>query len=443
MIKLYVNKESDINYLGRIIEIQDYESIPGADRIKVARVFGFKVVVGNDAEPGKYVYFPVGSVLNPEMLSFLGLYRKSKYNTDKTKEGDLEFSGRIKGRKFRGIWSEGYLLRIEEVEQWLGTFDSGTILWANEFDTLGWQDSGGNHSTWILKKFCPKIEPTRGKQRPDMRGNVPERLYRRMIPGQFNFHYETLQLKYKPGIIRPDTFLWITKKVDGTSGISAKVLVQRKSWEVWKPRRYYAGIYASSSVIKSKWLNHKAGPGWYGVDIWAEADKVVGPKLWKGMTAYYEIVGYLPNGEFIQKNNDFGCIKPGGDEFEVGKNFRVLLYRITLTSPDGEVHEFTPPQVKEWAESVGLESVTLLYEGWAKNLYPELDPAKHWNDNFMDRLSKDFGMEGLDPECKNEVPLEGLVIRVGNLAYKLKSNFHLERKAAWEESGYQDPEDLA
>ena len=47
-------------------------------------------------------------------------------------------------------------------------------------------------------------------------------------------------------------------------------------------------------------------PGFYGCDVWAEADKIVKPCLSKGMTAYYEIVGFLPNGGYIQKNYDYG-----------------------------------------------------------------------------------------------------------------------------------------
>jgi hypothetical protein len=188
-----------------------------------------------------------------------------------------------------------------------------------------------------------------------------------------------------------------------------------------------------------------AGPSWYGVDIWKEADKVVGPVLDSGMTAYYEIVGYLPTGEFIQKADDFGCVKPEpGGPFRIRQNFRVLIYRITITTPEGTVMEMNPKEVKEWAESKGLESVKILYEGLAEDLYPDLSPTQHFSENFVERLAGDhkLGMEEDEDECKNKVPQEGIVIRVGEKAYKLKTEAHLLWKQKWIEKGEIDNEDL-
>ena len=39
-----------------------------------------------------------------------------------------------------------------------------------------------------------------------------------------------------------------------------------------------------------------------GVDIWNIAHEVIKPHLSKGLTVYYEIVGFLPTGGYIQKN---------------------------------------------------------------------------------------------------------------------------------------------
>lgn len=52
-------------------------------------------------------------------------------------------------------------------------------------------------------------------------------------------------------------------------------------------------------------------------------------------------------------------------------------------------------------------------------------------------------METYDTECKNPVPQEGIVIRVGEKAYKVKTNLHLLRKQEWEEIGYCDPENIS
>ena len=444
---LECSEKFDINYLARIVELDEsnFSPHPNASKLKVAEVFGFKVIVGIEAKPGKYVYFPIGSQISDSFLSYHNLYREKKKNTDKTISGCFDNSGKVKIIKLREQVSEGYLVTWDDFEIWIHYVtdpDSHIDDFNKKFDTLSY----GTSKIWVCKKYLDKSEESK---RPKNRGKVPERLLGRISREQFRFHYETELLKFCPGVIKPETYIWITKKVDGTSGISSKVMVSRLGWEIWKPKMYYANIYASSSVIKSKKFNKMAGPGFYGVDVWEKANDVVAPKLQSGMTAYYEIVGYLPSGgtqEFIQKDCDFGCIKPVGNEYKERINFRVLVYRLTITTPEGFVYELNPKQVKDWCDKVGLESVKILYEGFAKDLYPELDPKCHWSENFIDKLEKDserLGMETYDTECKNPVPQEGIVIRVGEKAYKLKTNLHLLRKQEWEEKGYCDPEDIS
>jgi hypothetical protein len=86
-----------------------------------------------------------------------------------------------------------------------------------------------------------------------------------------------------------------------------------------------------------------------------------------------------------------------------------------------------------------------LYEGLAQDLYPDLSPELHFSENFLERLAGDhgLGMEESESECKNkDVPQEGIVIRVGKKAYKLKTEAHLLWKQKWEEEGVLDIEDL-
>ena len=443
---LECSEKFDINYLARIIDLQeiDFSPHPNASKLKVAEVFGFRVIVGIEAKPGKYVYFPVGSQISDSFLSYHNLYREKKKNLDNTVSGCFDNSGKVKIIKLRDQISEGYLVTWKDFVEWVQSVTSADTHiddFNKNFDTLSY----GTSKIWVCKKYLDKSEESK---RPRNRGKVPERLLGRIPKDQFRFHYETELLKYCPGVIKPETYIWITKKIDGTSGISAKVLVNREPWEFWKPKMYYENIYASSSVIKSKKFNKLAGPGYYGVDVWEKANEVVSPKLHSGMTAYYEIVGYLPAGgtqEFIQKDCDFGCSKPLGRYIE-RIHFRVLIYRLTITTPEGFVYELNPTQVKEWCDKVGLESVKILYSGFAKDLYPDLNPAQHWSENFLSRLSNDsekIGMETYDTECKNKVPQEGIVIRVGEKAYKVKTNLHLLRKQEWEEKGYHDPEDIS
>lgn len=74
---------------------------------------------------------------------------------------------------------------------------------------------------------------------------------------------------------------------------------------------------------------------------------------------------------------------------------------------------------------IGLRPVEEWYYGTAKALYPELNEAEHWNENFMEKLANDaqFYMERTSPSCDNKVPHEGIVIKIENMrseAFKLK-----------------------
>ena len=246
-------------------------------------------------------------------------------------------------------------------------------------------------------------------------------------------------------------------KIHGTSGISAYVLCKQPlnwkqkiaKWLTGEEFNKYDYIYSSRTVIKNKYYNRNVGGGYYGVDVWAEADKVVRPCLAKGMTAYYEIVGYLPNGGYIQKKYDYGCVPPKeGETYTPEKHFRVRIYRVTYTNVDGKVFEFTPHQVQQWCASVRLTPVEECYCGLAKDLYPDLNPSEHWNENFLDRLANDknFYMECDSPHCNNKVPHEGVVIKIDDgvtRAFKLKCFRFLNKEQELLDKGEGNIEDEA
>lgn len=248
-------------------------------------------------------------------------------------------------------------------------------------------------------------------------------------------------------------------KIHGTSGISAYVLCRREKKWYEKVFEFFTGkeiddtrydyIYASRTVIKNKYYNKNAGKGYYDVDVWAEADKVVRPCLAKGQTAYYEIVGFLPNGKEIQKRYDYGCVPPKANEtYTHEKHFKVRIYRITYTNVDGKVLEYTPRQVQQWCAQVGLTPVDECFYGVAGDLYPELDTANHWSENFIESLSNDhrFYMEQDSPHCNNKVPHEGVVIKIEDglsHAFKLKCFRFLNKEQELLDKGESNIEDEA
>lgn len=165
------------------------------------------------------------------------------------------------------------------------------------------------------------------------------------------------------------------------------------------------------------------------------------------MIIYAEIVGYLPTGTCIQKDYDYGCEKPvSSDVYHYNKHFKIMIYRITMTNPDGVVHEFSAREVQQYCKFVGLTPVTEYYYGFAKDLYPELDESEHWSENFISKLSNDsrFYMEQNSPTCANKVPHEGIVIKSENMrseAFKLKCFAFLDKEGKALDKGETNIED--
>lgn len=434
-MKLIQSKNANVNYLAKIVKIDNFHkhSDPEVTKLKCCCIDGFNIITGIDSELGLYVYFPTACCINPKFLSYANLYRHGELNVDQTKTGMFDDNGRVKAIRLRGELSEGFIIPIVVLENWVMStvnvelkVEEGT-----EFDSI----EHDGKTFWVNKKYIPKNTRTSGAPGSGNsgKGKQPKGLDK-IIENQFRFHYDTVLIKKCPHVLHPSDLISITSKVHGTSGISAYVLCKQElNWKQ-KIARWLTGeefdkydyLYSSRSVIKNQYYNKSVQGGFYGVDVWKYADDIVRPCLSKGMTAYYEIIGFLPNGGYIQKNYDYGCLPPVGDEaYTYGKHFKVQIYRVTITDVSGKVHEFSAREVQLWAQMVGLVPVEQYYYGYAKDLYPDLDPSEHWNENFLSKLANDknFYMECNSPTCDNKVPHEGIVIKIENMkseAFKLK-----------------------
>ena len=172
-------------------------------------------------------------------------------------------------------------------------------------------------------------------------------------------------------------------------------------------------------------------------------------KLKKGMTVYYEICGFLPNGNYIQKGFDYGCVPPiEGEKYTINKHFKVYVYRITYTNVAGKVFEFSARQVQDWCKANGLDAVPQLYYGYASDLYTLLtgldveEDLDDWRINFLKALKKQYN-EADCCMCANKVPEEGVVLRIEKNkfeAYKVKSVRFLERETKLLDKGEVDIE---
>lgn len=451
-MKLIKSTKANINYLAKVIDITNFLPHPNADRMKIAQVGGYKVCVGIDEPAGRYVYFPVNSEINPNLLSYCNLYRHTEKNANTEKAGFFNDNGRVTAIKLRGFPSEGFLLPYEQLENFIA--DTLNLKLSNVENNTDFDVAvEGNKELWICKKYIVVHHISQGQSNSNKRQKKVAR-FNKVIDTQFHFHYDTVRIQNDKWAIIPNDLISITEKIHGTSGISAYVLCKKKPSLINKIKGWFGNtnieydyLYSSRSVIKNATEITNPG-GYYGCDIWAEADKIIRPHLQKGMTIYYEIVGFLPTGRYIQKNYDYGCVPPeAGEPFTHEKHFKVRVYRITMTNVDGYVHEFSAKEVQEWCKANDLIPVTEYFYGYAKDLY-NIPIDNNWTDTFWDTMANDknFYMECDSPSCINKVAHEGLVIKKEDMrsrAWKLKCFAFLNGEQKELDAGEENIEDNA
>lgn len=424
-----------------VCKIGNFKSIEGADRIIQASVILdnipiTQVVVGKDDynENDLVVYFDSNLCIEQSVIDNIDKQHEN-YNKENfvSMARYLAKGNRVKTVKLRNTISDGLVIPIEKFEQFL---DKKTKSLFNE--GFSFNDLGDVH---ICHKYVP---PVKQQSTPGSKKDRKKRkLISRVIPNMFKFHVDTAQLLRNVHRLRPEMVASISRKIHGTSDICSytKVLKKLKWYEKALKKvgvnivdTEYDYLYASRTVVKNDLLN---GAGFYSVNVWQEASEAhLKGKLHRGETVYFEVVGYLPNTQtFIQKPFDYGCL-PG--------EYKIAVYRITLTSDDGTVSEYSWTAMKERCKELNVPMVEEFYYGRLGDMYKDIPWDENWNINFVQRLQEVF-LEGDCTLCRNKVPEEGIVIRPDSLyiePFKLKSKrFILKESELKEKEEFVDIED--
>ncbi|MFA5759700.1 MAG: hypothetical protein WC942_10150, partial [Clostridia bacterium] len=268
-------------------------------------------------------------------------------------------------------------------------------------------------------------------------------------PERFPEHLDTQQYLKNSHNIHPEDILQISSKWHGTSARTGNVYIPKKlnffekilSKVVPLRAGEYKYVHGSRRVIKfvedttlSK-KNH-----FYNYDLWTDAgNKYFKGKLAKGETVYYEIVGWLPDGKPIQQIKkyvyNYGALP---------NTYKIVVYRITITSEEGYTLEYSTQQVASRCKELGVDSVKQLYYGEAKNLFNIL-VDENWNNNFTEKLKEVFLEKNAEDCIYKETPDEGIVVRKETFnceVYKLKSMRFLNAESlSYDEGTTMDTED--
>lgn len=415
------NNMAFVAYLRNITPIEGADKIVKAD-VVLNKVAVAQVVVGKDSQENSLiVYFDSNLCLDDKIIA------------DYPDLGDYLAKGnRVKAIRLRGTYSIGLTVDAAKFNRYFKNQKEATetLVEGYSFTEIGKQA--------ICKKWYPpiKIQPQAGAKKA-RKGKTESR----MIDGQFHFHVDTDQLLRNAFKIIPEKVISISSKWHGTSSIASHCLVKKKLNPVRKAINKVLGkaypteydyIYSSRTVVKNA-TSEKTS--YYSENIWTKAGKEnFEGKLLPGESVYFEIVGYLGSGSWIQKNYDYGCA-PG--------EYKIRVYRITLTTPHGSVFEYSWQAVKERCQQLGVVPVTEYFFGRAQDLFPELNVSEHWNENFVKKL-QDTYLEKVSTDCKNKVPDEGIVLRVESLGievYKLKSQMFMKHESDLKDQEVEDIED--
>lgn len=432
----------NINYCAVVVDIKAILPLEGCDNLVGAMLCGNHVIIGKNTPVGTVgLYFPVETQLSDDFLKNNNLYRTAGNNADTTKKGYFDDNGRVRCQKFKGHQSNGFFIPLDSLSfikmESLFKGASPMVNLGDEFDELSGIE--------ICRKYIPKNTRTPGAPGSANKSKGKKaKIKSKLIDNQFRFHYDTAQLGRNLHKVNPGSLLSMTYKVHGTSGISAKVLCKNKLTWLERALKWsklariftydYDFINSSRKVIKNAEFNANAS-GFYSEDIWSIADAELRPFLLNGMTLYYEIVGYLPNGGAIQGSWDYGC-KPG--------EHKIFIYRITFTNNEGHVFEFSARQVQDWCKAYGLVPVPELFYGYGFQFLPmkEDELVDAWRDRFLAEVVKRYNEKDCYM-CYHKVPEEGAVIKVEGLlpeAFKQKSFRFLDKETRDLDAGNVDIE---
>ena len=459
-------------YYAYITRITNLRKHPNADRLQLGECFGNTVVVSLDYKNNQLgVYFPADGQLSSEFAEVNNLVRKKDENGNNI-GGYMDPDKRnVTAIRLRGEKSDGLFLPLSSLDYCFNDHrkeDNEAVIdiaynHLNEGDRI---DVLNGHE--ICKKYMPRTNIRVGKVSD---GN---RTRKKKVPTAplFAEHADTEQLAYNLGAFRAGDEIEITLKMHGTSQRTGylptlkgykRTLLDRILRREGKPIYDWGYVSGTRRVV----LDSYEG-GFYGNNQFREQhSKIFEGKLWKGETAYYEVVGFTTNGTPImasannKKLNDkafikqygeetvfsYGCraegmtLKHGMDEHgaytlqEVVPQSDIYVYRMTMTNEDGDVVEYTPDFTRYRCEQMGVKCVPVMWKGRIpvdEEDFESFIPGKEdcvpqlvflTPGEWIKEKAEEF-YDGPDPIGKTHVR-EGVVVRILNrpkfTAYKHKN----------------------
>lgn len=331
-----------------VVKIDSIEVHPNAERLELAKIAGWQVVVGkNNFKSGSLaLYIPVDSVL-PNTLEMRLFPPGSKITLKK---------GRVRSIKIRGQMSQGMIIPLTDI--------IAEMIYTGKYDELPLNDLGQAVMTegddfgeqlGVVKYEPPEPEfagsPTKGAKKAS----------KNQINPNFRKYTDIENIKWYTNVFQEGEMVYISEKLHGTSArygcvprhyegflapVRAAVMGFLAKWGIVKP---YQFVYGSRNCQ----LHTGSNQSWYKEDVYSKIlqQENIKARLQPGECIYGEIVGHN-----IQKGYTYGC-QEGEHKFYV---YDVMV--------DGKWLDF--PAFERWCSTRGFEPVPKLYVGpWSQEVH--------------------------------------------------------------------------
>ena len=220
---LKISEKANHNYLAKVVELTNLRKHENADRLQCVAIDGNNVITGLDAQNGSlYVYFPLESAINKEFLSWGNCFEDKELNQNKEVKGFFNKKGRVRAIRLRGERSEGYIVPVQSVSDWIfiatgKNFKITSEHVNQEFDCI--------FDIQLCEKYVNREAlKLRNSEKKNQKKVAKET---KLIDNQFRFHIDTSPLKKCAENIHPNDLISITKKLHGTSFVVSKVLCKK------------------------------------------------------------------------------------------------------------------------------------------------------------------------------------------------------------------------
>lgn len=313
--------EQSIEFRVSVTKILAIGPHSNADKLEIARVFDFAVIVrkGQYKINDSIIYVPIDSLLPQELeVKIFGPDSKIKLN-----------KGRVKQIRIRGIASQGMLVDINDTG--LTDLTEGD----NVAELLG------------ITKYEPEA-PNFDSNLPKVRkecNRVNENPYFHMYGGLQN-------IKYYPDMFPEGSEVVYQEKIHGSNFRAGMLPASPKN--LWQKFLKLIGKFPAyefcygSNMVQRQEKRHTAT--YYGDDVYYQMVKKydLENKLLPGETLYAELFG--PG---IQKNYSYGFTE-----------LDIVVFDVKVLAADKKSNQWlSPDQVKEFCNQRGLPMVPELYRG--------------------------------------------------------------------------------